>query len=150
MSRASLLSARPAPAPTRGVPLTSLVDMMTILLVFLLHSFAIDGQIVTPAADVQLPPSRSERPTGPALRVEVTVTTVRVDGRSVAELSSLAGDDPAAVAALRTALAADGEPAAISIHCDRRVGFRYLKRVLRACQEAGGEDLDLLVLREAS
>ena len=95
------------------------------------------------------------RPTGPAVRLEITTSAVRVDGRPVTDLASLAGGDPAreaaALADLRAALtAADPVPAAISIHCDRRLDFRLLKRVLRTCHEAGGDDLSLLVLREES
>lgn len=150
MSRSVVAAARPAPRPASTVPLTSLVDMMTILLVFLLHSFSVDGQIVTPSADLELPPSSSVVAARPALRVEVTTAGINVEGRLVIALADLAGDD-LRIDALLAALAVDGmPPAAISIHCDRRLDFRLLKRVLRTCHEAGCDDLSLLVLREES
>jgi biopolymer transport protein ExbD len=150
MNRSVVAAARPAPRPASTVPLTSLVDMMTILLVFLLHNFSVDGQIVTPSADLELPPSSSVVAARPALRVEVSTVGINVEGRPVVALADLAGDD-LRIDALLTALVVDGAPpAAISIHCDRRLDFRLLKRVLRTCHEAGCDNLSLLVLREES
>jgi biopolymer transport protein ExbD len=150
MSRSLVATVRIAPRAASNVPLTSLVDMMTILLVFLLCSFSVDGQIVTPSADLELPPSSSEVPARPAVNVEVTTAGVNYDGRQVATLADLTGDD-LRIDALHAALTASGEaPVAISIHCDRRLDFRVLKCVLRTCHEAGCDDLSLLVLQEES
>ncbi len=150
MSRSVVAAARPAPRPASNVPLTSLVDMMTILLVFLLHSFSVDGQIVTPSSDLELPASTSNQSAHPAVRVEVTTTGINVEGQPVVSLAELAGDDLRIDALLAALTASGAAPATISIHCDRRHDFRILKRVLRTCHEAGCDDLSLLVLREES
>lgn len=132
-------------------PLTSLVDMMVILLVFLLKSFSVDGQLVTPAADLQLPPSSCEVVAEPALGVEVTLAGINLEGEPVASLP--AGEDslliPELEAALRNARGASVARRA-NVQCDRRVDFAVLKRVLATCSAAGYDDLSLLVQQEAS
>ncbi len=41
--------------------LTSLIDVMTILLVFLIKSFSVSGNLVTPSKDLVLPTSDSKK-----------------------------------------------------------------------------------------
>lgn len=131
-------------------PLTSLVDMMVILLVFLLKSFSVDGQLVTPAADLQLPSSSCEVVAEPALGVEVTMAGINLEGVPVASLSDDASSllIPELEAALRDARGASTARQA-NVQCDRRVDFAVLKRVLATCSAAGYDDLSLLVQREA-
>ncbi|MEZ4387291.1 MAG: biopolymer transporter ExbD [Candidatus Krumholzibacteriia bacterium] len=137
-------------------PLTSLVDMMVILLVFLLKSFSMDGQLVTPARDLRLPESTVDQAVEPALTVEVSTSGIALDGARVAALPTPDAElgDPG-IAGLRAALAAlpapaDAAPARrVNVQCDHRIGFAVLKRVLFTCSEAGYDELSLLVLREA-
>ena len=70
-------------------PLTSLVDMMTILLVFLLQSFSAEGQLVTPSKDLELAESTSKKSQKPSLMIEVTHNSVLVDGRVIGSLSKV-------------------------------------------------------------
>ena len=153
-------SVLPRPRPrTNGVArpqLTSLVDMMVILLVFLLKSFSVEGQLVTPSADLHLPESSSERLVEPALSLEITTGGLLLDGLWVADLPA-ANADSLIVAPLHAALrnlaptGADSTASrALSIQCDRGVDFAVLKRVLFTCDQAAYDDLSLLVLREDS
>ena len=60
------------------LPLTSMVDMMTILIVFLLQSFSDDGSLLTPAAGVELPvASEGARPWN-TISIEVAAHEIRV------------------------------------------------------------------------
>lgn len=134
-------------------PLTSLVDMMVILLVFLLKSFSVEGQLVTPAADLQLPSSTCDVAAEVALGVEVSTTGINLDGVPVAMLPDVAVADgslviPELESALREALA-PGAIGRANVQCDHRVDFAVLKRVLASCSAAGYDDLSLLVQREA-
>ena len=138
------------PAPAR-LQLTSLVDMMVILVVFLLMSFSVEGQLITPAADLDLPVSSAREPARIGVTIEVLPDRIRIDGQEAARAADLLRDDPAAVAALAARLADIEDSAAtptISVHCDRRVDFRLLGRVLRACGGQGLADVSLLVLEE--
>jgi len=133
-------------------PLTSLVDMMVILLVFLLKSFSVEGQLVTPAADLQLPSSTCDVTAELALGVEVSTTGINLDGVPVAMLPDVAAAGmslviPELESALRDART-PGTVGRANVQCDHRVDFAVLKRVLATCSAAGYDDLSLLVQRE--
>lgn len=140
---------------TTRPPLTSLVDMMVILLVFLLKSFSVEGQLVTPAADLQLPPSSVRESADTALSVEVTTSGINLDGVRVAPLPATDADS-FIIGGLHTALAelaptgADSNGRSANVQCDRRVDFAVLKQVLATCSAAGYDDLALLVIQEGS
>ncbi len=139
----------PATPPVRP-QLTSLVDMMTILLVFLLKSFSMEGNLMTPAAGLQLPTSTSRDQALPETSVEVTRSEIRVDGRSVVTIAASeadAGDDVPALAIALEGLAV-GEDAAVTIQCDRDQEYHLLERVMATCSRAGFTDFSLLVTRE--
>lgn len=133
-------------------PLTSLVDMMVILLVFLLKSFSVESQLVTPAADLQLPSSTCDVAAEVALGVEVSMSGITLDGTPVALLPEVTGAGtslviPALESALRDARVT-GTAGRANVQCDHRVDFAVLKRVLATCSAAGYDDLALLVQRE--
>jgi len=136
--------------------LTSLVDMLTILLVFLLKSFSVEGNLVTAADDLQLPESTSpERPV-PMVNVEITTTGVNIDGRPVVPLQRVAAADSLLIVELRDALRGIAEATGIAdreneitIQCDRRLDFAVIKKVMYTCAQASFSDFSLLVLREA-
>ncbi len=152
-ARSVLPRSRPRPNGTARPQLTSLVDMMVILLVFLLKSFSVEGQLVTPSPDLHLPESTAQAPVELALSLEVATGGIVLDGRRVADLPGVAANDSLLVAPLAAALrdlAPDGDGQALTIQCDRRVDFAVLKRVLFTCDQTGHDDLSLLVLREGS
>jgi len=131
-------------APAARLQLTSLVDMMVILVVFLLKSFSVEGQLVTPAADLELPESTVEVPVVAGLIVEIGLEWVRVDGRDIMATAAVAADSTALAGAFEDLAAAAAPP--VTVQCDRRLDFRVLGGVLRACGRAGLEDISLLVI----
>jgi len=138
-----------AKAVPARLQLTSLVDMMVILVVFLLKSFAVEGQLVSPAAGLVLPESSSRTPVSAGLVVEVGPRQVRVGGQYVMSTPALvAADSPAVVpltAALETSFIAHGD-APVLVQADHQVDYRHLSQVLRACSAAGWQDVTLVVL----
>lgn len=70
-----------------ALTITSLMDVMTIILVFLLKHFGVDETAVTPSADLQVPVSSAMEP--PRLAVQIVVSTNRlmVDGVPVLDLA---------------------------------------------------------------
>jgi len=133
--------------------LTSLVDMMVILVVFLLKSFSVEGELVAPAAGMELPASSSRTPVPVGLVVEVGPKRVRVAGRDVLPTAALAGADTTNLedlTAVLTIAATTDDRTQILVQADRRIDYRNLSQVLRACARAGWSDVSLIVLEEES
>jgi biopolymer transport protein ExbD len=133
--------------------LTSLVDVMTILLVFLIKSFAVDGNIITPSNDLQLPISISQTPPKPACALEISQTAVIADGREIASIGAFAASDsleiPELLAWMQVQHAKSTDSAAareVLIQADRETAFAVLKKVMFTCSKAGYTDFSVLVL----
>ncbi len=73
--------------------LTSLIDVMTILLVFLIKSFSVEGNLVTPAPDLELPVSSSVETPKPLPSIEITRSAVMSEGEVIAPISEFAVSD---------------------------------------------------------
>lgn len=71
-----------------GLNITSMMDMMTIILVFLLKSYSTDDISVAPSKDLQVPISTSEKPPKLAVNVVVSQREIVVDGETVLSLTS--------------------------------------------------------------
>lgn len=70
--------------PKQGLNITSMMDMFTIILLFLLKSFSADGSMLTNADNLQLPNSVSnKRPEELPLQVAVTQEAILVDNAPV-------------------------------------------------------------------
>lgn len=68
----------------QGLNITSMMDMFTIILLFLLKSFSADGSMLTNADNLQLPNSISnKRPAELPLQVAVTQEAILVDNAPV-------------------------------------------------------------------
>jgi len=134
--------------------LTSLVDVMTILLVFLIKSFSTEGSIVTPSDDLQLPFSTSQKPARPLCTIEITRTAVISEGEELARLDRLGPPDsmlvPPLLAWMRLQKAkCEGlAKPEVLIQCDREIPFEIVKKVMFTCSKAGFADYSLLVLTE--
>ncbi len=141
-----------ASSPAR-LQLTSLVDMMVILVVFLLKSFSVEGQLVTPAVGLELPTSSSRTALRTGLVVEVGPAMVRVDGRDIMPTKELTEAEVGDETRLTVALAAAAPGTAsgpVLVQSDHRIDYRHLSRVLGACSQAGWSDVTLVVLKEES
>ncbi len=148
---------RPA-ADTNGVAkpqLTSLVDMLTILLVFLLKSFSVEGSLVTASEQLTLPESTSRVQPAVMVNVEITQSAINIDGETVTTVASLADSDTMLVAPLYDGLrqiaertGSSGEENRLTIQCDRSIDFRIVKKIMFTCAQASFSDFSLLVNRE--
>jgi biopolymer transport protein ExbD len=74
-------------AEPQGLNLTAMMDMMTILLVFLIQSFAIEPSSLPP--DLKPPTSTSAATLRPSITITVSQTEIFVDGNSVAKLADV-------------------------------------------------------------
>jgi len=151
VARSTTTVTNEAPRPQ----LTSLVDMLTILLVFLLKSFSVEGDLASAAPGLELAGSTSrERPT-PMLNVVLSRTGVEIDGLQVVTIAEVAAVDSLMIPRLHRALGGSVEPIdppevekEVTIQCDRRLEFAIVKKVMFTCAQAGYSDFSLLVSRE--
>jgi biopolymer transport protein ExbD len=79
---------------TFGLNITSMTDMFTILLVFLLQSYS-TSDVVMPEQGVNLPQSSTEANPIESLRVSISPTELKIEGRTIASLkdADFAGAD---------------------------------------------------------
>lgn len=104
-------------APTKGkkhkqeisgrleLNMTSLIDMFTCLLAFLLKSFSAEGALVTPSEGLELPKSIASERAKPGLTIEIGKNEILVEGTRVARTEEFAKTDYADL--LRTPMYAD-------------------------------------------
>ena len=135
--------------------LTSLVDVMTILLVFLIQSFSVEGTLVTPAPDLSLPVSTSRQPAKPKLAIEISKSYVLSGGTIIAYIDEFKRSDSLLIPALydymivqKTMYVDKKRAQEVLIQSDREVAFNILKRVMYTCSRAGFIDFSVLVLKE--
>lgn len=130
--------------------MTSLIDILTLLLVFLIQSFNAEGTLVTPSSDLTLPLSSSKQQPSPSLMVEITRDAVVADGRKLAANASFAASPDLLVGGVYEWLTRrkTGESKQIIIQCDRDLEFNIVKRVMYTCSKAGFTDFSVLVIEE--
>ena len=141
-------SRKGAPRSAGSPPLTSLVDMMTILVVFLLVNLSVQGDLASRASDMQLPTSSSPSRLAPALSVEVTLRQISVEGVPVLPVAEAVAADSLVLPTLLAALEGAGDTQGVTLQCDRDLDFAVIKRVLRTCAAAGIRDFALLAEQE--
>jgi biopolymer transport protein ExbD len=133
--------------------LTSLIDVMTILLVFLIKSFSVEGNLITPSSELALPLSTSDNRPEPTPTVAVTRTAALWEGKQAALLSERDAEDSLLIGGLYEALAryrqqAAAESPRLLIQADRDLPFDAVKRVMYSCGKAGYTEFEILVMRE--
>lgn len=75
------------------LPLTPMVDMFVILVIFLLQFFAASGQTLNLSAETVLPGSTSHEQIEQAVQIEVTRDYIALEGVKVANVDELSGND---------------------------------------------------------
>ena len=135
--------------------LTSLIDVMTILLVFLIKSFSVEGNIITPAKDLVLPVSTSEKPPRPRCSIEITRTALLCEGQHLETIAAIAASDSLLVPPLyswmklqRANVKDSLKAPEVMIQCDREIEYAIVKKVMYTCSRAGFIDFSVLVLQE--
>ena len=143
--------------------LTSMIDMFTILLVFLLKSYSAEGQIVTITKDLRLPESTSQQPPQTTSVISVTLEWILLDGRPVVKIEDLMSNDSSIIPDLQEelkrlksitegigslSLQMRGFRGNIAIQADQDITFDLIKRIMVTCGQVGYNDLLLTVLEK--
>ncbi len=131
--------------------LTSLIDVMTILLVFLIQNFSSEGQLVTASENLTLPMSSIQ--TQPEMMVTVSITTdaVLVGGEEVIDLSAFSEESEYLIPKLLERMVAEyGRSLSpmMMLQADKELPFNIIKRVAFTCNRAGFSDFSILVFQE--
>lgn len=141
-----------------------MMDMFTIILVFLLKNFSTQGQMVTPASGLTLPSSSVERTAEEALSIKISNSTISVENQLVItplEFAELQNQQDFMIPSLHAVLLkynGEARKAAeifnkqftgeITIHGDIETPYKVLTRVMYTCGQAGFPVMNLLVYKK--
>ncbi|MGZ3688894.1 MAG: ExbD/TolR family protein [Bdellovibrionota bacterium] len=139
--------------------ITSMADIFTILLVFLLKSFATGVTSITPTSNLNLPVGTSADPVTENLKVEISENAVTMDDRPITQLTKFRLDP--------TDIESDGTPRSLNaalikergkdtlqknprllILADQAMPYSTLKAVLASASNSGFADFKLLVVED--
>jgi len=136
-----------------GFSLTSMMDIMTIILVFMIKQVDTEGQLITTAENLVLPNSTSTKvPKEVSLGLVVDQNWVLVDGQRVAETKNVREQDSLLVEALdvvlvekreieKAAMIARGESdeggGNIIVQLDKNTEYDIMYKVMATCGKSG-------------
>ncbi|NOZ62683.1 MAG: hypothetical protein GXO74_13510 [Calditrichaeota bacterium] len=142
-----------------ALKLTSMIDMFTILLVFLLKSYSAEGQIMSVAPDLKLPNSTAQKTPETTSIIVVTNEMILLDGRSIAKVADVMRSNQLLIPALLNDLKMKrhisekigeihtdiGFTGKISIQADKELPYLIIKKIMYTCGRIGFNDIMLAV-----
>jgi biopolymer transport protein ExbD len=145
--------------------ITSMMDMFTIILVFLLKSFSAEGSILTNADNLVLPNSESKKkPQEVNLQVAVTNDMILVDNLPIVpteDVRKIPADDPDPAAGkleekLKACMAQEEEMVRVGalnaiqgkiiVQVDKNIDFDVLFKVMNTCGKVGYNNMNFAVM----
>lgn len=142
--------------------LTSMVDMLTILVVFLLQTFSASGELLTVQKNITLPEAQNFKDLEQAPIIAVSKDSVTLDGRRVADADQLNAENTSdwKITELHDQLVTlknnfkllhPSEPFAgmVIVQADRNVDFKVVKKVMYSCSMAGYQNVNFAVQQKA-
>lgn len=149
------------------IQITSMADIFTIILVFLLKSYATSSITVNPSPGLRLPTAVASESPVEALKIEISETTVQVDEKPVATLSKF-HFDPADLQQNGTSISLGKSldlqkkrqlliaqsnsdvktDAKLLLIADERTPYQTIKSVLASAAVQGFIDIKLVVVRK--
>ena len=140
--------------------LTSLMDVFTILVFFLLVNSG-SVEVLDAPRDVKLPESRVETKPRETVVIFVSPEEVLVQGKQVASVESILEAVPGSTDAITSRLAelkenvvgpstlAVADSLEVTILADRSVPFIVIKRIMSTCTGEGYENVSLAVIQKS-
>ena len=147
---------------TFSLQITSMIDMFTIILVFLLKSYSASSVDISPSKNLNLPASSSQQMPEEALKLMVTKEAIYVDDKEVMrfDIRQIASDKEVAlkplydalnlqalkskdIAAKNSAVKFDGK---IIMQADQTLNYKFLKKVMYTSALAGYSDFKFAVI----
>ena len=140
--------------------LTSMMDAMTIILLFLLKTYSTSGVIISPSSDLKLPYSLSTESPHKELTVSVTRENILVSDKRILDIAQVDPDHPM-IGTLFNELSARALEAKqneiqyaipftheVLVVADENVPFQLLFKVIYTCGSSEYNKLRLLTIRE--
>ena len=132
------------------VNLTSMVDVLSVLMFFLLSIYSGGGYLTILPSGLELPSSNVRAPLTRQVEIAVLKDKILVDRQPVSDnLSDAANNTELLLPGLQAALAAHGANGApetrVTIEADRSIPFRLLKKVIYTADQAGFRKQSLAV-----
>ncbi len=158
----SFLRRRPTQNGEMTLQITSMADVFTILLIFLLKGYATDAATLQPVAGMRVPAALGSSAIQESLKLEVAPDAVLVEGEAVLSLTQFETRSPEDWKALDDALgrararqdlisAQNSEvqkSAKILLIADSRAPWALLRETLRVAQNRGYTEPQLAVVRK--
>jgi biopolymer transport protein ExbD len=150
--------------PSSGsVNLISMMDVLTVLLLFLLKSYVAGGEIMVPPTGVRLPASSADAPPEASLVIAIDEDEILVGNEPVASLAEalvargleiqplsqrlqLVRQQQEEIARLR---GAEPTEPTVTIQGDRDVEFRALQKVMFTLNQNGYQNIALAVIQKS-
>jgi biopolymer transport protein ExbD len=142
--------------------LTAMVDMLTMLVVFLLQSFSASGELVSVQKNIVLPDAQNFKDLEAAPIITVSKDVVTLDGRVVANAEQLNAENTAdwkipdlhdQLVTLKNnyKLLHPSEPfqGQVIVQADKNVDFKVIKKVMYSCSVAGYMNVNFAVNQKA-
>jgi len=142
-----------------GLTLNSMMDMMTIILLFLLKSFSTSGALIQPSPLLELPSANRDLDPKKAIAILVTRDGILEDmegkqPRVLATMDEMANADLVVLPNLEAFLVESKEFKAkvgiqfkgeITVQCDKDVPYEWLLKVINTCGQAEYGTIDFVV-----
>jgi biopolymer transport protein ExbD len=157
-------SKRRAP-PEAKLNITSLMDIMTIILVFLLKSYSTEDIQIAPSDDLRLPVSSAQKPPELAVNAVITKAEILVDGVKIVDVAGGTvgdeykrgtlisplfdilkekADEAKAIAESRQTVTFTGR---LLLQCDRDIPFSLLREVMYTAGQAQFAEFKFVVYK---
>ena len=147
-----------------GLTLTSMMDILTTLLFFVLKSYVSGGEVTIPPPGVTLPRSSAEADMRSSVVVAIDHDAIMLGGETIASVSETAKSEELMIAPLAERLTearaqmddldrrkgkAEAGMRLATIQGDTEVEFRVLQKVMYTLDRNGFPDIALAVLKKA-
>src|ERR1041384_643241 len=147
-----------------NIMLTSLIDVMTILVIFLLMNFSANGEVLYMSKDIKLPDAYHGAQLERAPVISVSGDAVTFDGRMLLQTADLEKGDVLNVPELEDALRDEkrryeqihaNDPdhpfkGLVNVQADRHIPFKVIKRVMFACNQSGFGNINFAALSRSA
>lgn len=152
------------------IDITSLLDILTILMVFLLQSYNSSGVVINVPKEIEIPRSNSETLNNFGVNIQVSKSQIWIDDKEIMNVNNLPADQiydegGARIIALYNELVKIKEtikqseklsPKAkpfsgvANLVVDKTIKYEYLKRVMHTCAQAGFKEFKFVVLAQGN
>jgi len=143
--------------------LTSMMDMFTIILVFLLKTYSTEGQLIHPSDKLTLPSSTIENPPEMALDVVVSQDWIMVNNEPIIPLAEIANQKSLIIEPLSRVLLGYADEAKkmeeaygvkfsgkVTIQGDKKLPFSTMLKVMATCGRSEFPNMRLVVYRKGA